>query len=296
MKKTLLTLLVLLGITQAVAQEYEYVPFVREGAKWVYFYTNYDYPFSPHNPNLALGKVYLTLEFRGDTVINGKTYKAMHKYYGNAINEENDTIPVYMREENKVVYGFVPNRKIYMDCLIGMGVSYNENIFDGEEFTLYDFNDPAAYLTEKLGWEYEDVPFYYSTVSIDTIATGNHMLRRFAIGAGDMPTPLFSIIEGIGYDIMEGMLEGYTLFPLRKMTIGSSVIFALSHVIENGEIIYKGFRYREEDFDGIGEVVADKTRRPLDANYYNLMGQPVGKDVPTVPGIYIHQGKKIVVR
>ena len=34
----------------------------------------------------------------------------------------------------------------------------------------------------------------------------------------------------------------------------------------------------------------------MDENYYNLMGQPVGKDVPITPGIYIHQGKKIVVR
>ncbi len=26
-----------------------------------------------------------------------------------------------------------------------------------------------------------------------------------------------------------------------------------------------------------------------------MMGQPVGKDIPTMPGIYIHQGKKICV-
>ena len=43
-------------------------------------------------------------------------------------------------------------------------------------------------------------------------------------------------------------------------------------------------------------MVADVPQRQLDENYYNLMGQPVGKDVPTVPGIYIHQGKKILVR
>ena len=40
----------------------------------------------------------------------------------------------------------------------------------------------------------------------------------------------------------------------------------------------------------------NRSARPLDPNHYNLMGQPVGKDVPTTPGIYIHQGKKIVVR
>ncbi len=35
--------------------------------------------------------------------------------------------------------------------------------------------------------------------------------------------------------------------------------------------------------------------RQYDDNYYNLMGQPVGKALPTTPGIYIHHGKKIVV-
>ncbi len=30
----------------------------------------------------------------GDTVINGLTYKAMHKYHGGAINANNDTVPI----------------------------------------------------------------------------------------------------------------------------------------------------------------------------------------------------------
>ena len=34
--KLLFTLLALLGMTQAAAQDYEYVPLVREGVKWVY--------------------------------------------------------------------------------------------------------------------------------------------------------------------------------------------------------------------------------------------------------------------
>ena len=41
MKKTfVLVLLALLGMTQLAAQDYEYVPFVREGVKWVYWYKN----------------------------------------------------------------------------------------------------------------------------------------------------------------------------------------------------------------------------------------------------------------
>jgi hypothetical protein len=73
----------------------------------------------------------------------------------------------------------------------------------------------------------------------------------------------------------------------------TQVTYILSHVIEDGEII---FRRYEQPQTVINEVVADVPQRQLDGNYYNLMGQPVGKDVPTVPGIYIHQGKKILVR
>ena len=69
----------------------------------------------------------------------------------------------------------------------------------------------------------------------------------------------------------------------------------LSHVIKDGKIIYKGLRYREGTLTGIDEVAAEQ-RRVADGNYYDLMGHPVGKEVPTTLGIYIHNGQKIVVR
>ena len=47
----------------------------------------------------------------------------------------------------------------------------------------------------------------------------------------------------------------------------------LCHVVKDGQIIYKGMRYTPG----------------------NLMGQPVGKAIPTTHGIYIHHGKKICV-
>ena len=58
MKKTLLfTLFALLGMTQAVAQEYEYVPFVREGVKWVYVCKN------PYWVEEFWGNEYYSFEF-----------------------------------------------------------------------------------------------------------------------------------------------------------------------------------------------------------------------------------------
>ena len=60
MKKTLLfSILALLGMTQAVAQEYEYVPFVREGVKWVCD--------APYLEWMQMWHNYYTLELAGDT-------------------------------------------------------------------------------------------------------------------------------------------------------------------------------------------------------------------------------------
>ena len=295
MKKTLLiSILALLGMTQAAAQEYEYVPFVREGVKWVYFYNNRGNQYYPPDPDLQTGTVYLNLEFKGDTLINGKDYKALHKYYRNAINEENDTIPIYLREENKVVYGIVPDGKTYADCPIGNicegGVIF-EDIRDGNEFVLYDFQDPVAYW----GSHYNDLwdDSIYIFISIDTIAIGNHLAKKYINSLRE--GLLFYIIEGVGID---SPTNGYTLFPFRPMGTGTNdASFKFSHVIEDGQIVYKGFNFNPDDWNGIDEVVAEKPQaRQVDDNYYNLMGQPMGKTLPTAPGIYIHHGKKIVVR
>ena len=75
----------------------------------------------------------------------------------------------------------------------------------------------------------------------------------------------------------------------------AQVLNYLSHVIENDEIVYKS-KWYNPNYDGVDEVVVDKVSRSRDNNYYNLMGQPVDKDVPSTPGIYIHQGKKIVIK
>ena len=103
------------------------------------------------------------------------------------------------------------------------------------------------------------------------------------------------IVQGIGFDSrdMGDLLTPFTRKP--DPSADYQEWCGLSHVVKDGQIIYKGMRYRDGAHDGINEVAADR-RRLQDANYYDLMGRPVGNDVPTTPGIYIHQGKKIVVR
>ena len=482
-------------------QEYQagYVPFVREGVKWVYGINNYNYD-ACGNPAQGDGLTFRTLELKGDKVINGKTYKAMHKYSGGAINEMNDTIPVYLREEDKMVYGIIPDKMVYDDCPVG-DYHHAADPYSGEEFLLYDFNDPQSHWTPWIAFD-------------DSIAVGSNWLKRYNFQNGSDPVfSAFSVIEGIGLDapsstpicffmpmeagangtcfhlshviqddriiyrspeyytadrylpiIREGvkwvnekvvvcqgdttryyytyefmgedpakngcqsfkalyyytgrdlnaandsliagmreseaivvsnrnhaldrvMLKGDNMIDFYNNN-GNNVLYelstdidwgemsiidyylqyqgssflnrsnlvrtvpieidgvlcsriayvgeqgdtlayvvegigfdsrdmgdlltpftrkpdpsadyqewcGLSHVVRDGQIIYKGMRYRDGALDGIDEVVADKSPRSLDDNYYNLMGQPVGKDLPTLPGIYIHHGNKILVR
>ena len=298
MKKTIIiSILALLGMSQAVALEYEYVPFVREGVIWVY---RYDNPLSSiMDPDFEIGRHYFKLELKGDTVINGKVYKAMHKYSGASINWENDTVPVYLREEDKIVYGIIPDGRRFFDCPVGKYPTNKDYCYDGQEFVLYDFADPAAYWDNLLINRPALPPFTF--LGADTIQLANKLVKRYR-----WIYPYIMQVEGVGGDTWCGYL-GYTLYPYYETyptsVPCSKIYFSFSHVIEDGEIVYKGFFFRPEDFPdsdsghqtAIDELAADKVRQS-DGNYYNLMGQPMGKQLPTAPGIYIHQGKKIVIR
>lgn len=513
MKKTLLlSILTLLGMTQAAAQEYEYVPFVREGVKWTYSIQDYHYETDYEtNPARGDNKVYRTLEIMGDTVINGKTYKAMHMCVDDQYSEPKDVVPVYLREENKKVYGIVPDSKFYDDGLVGNFYSglYDSAILNGQEFLLYDFQDPVSYWANA-GDEWHAA----IDLHVDTVVVGDHLAKRYfeeseyaelvdpfrivegigAMGTNSYPLAFFMpvctgihcteyyslekvvengeviypqnyvedrylpviregvkwvneyveisdegttshyysyefkgnhpeldsynrvfkavysknydangvgygeetlvaglredeacilsfrneplgwmtnlinfytyqgnddvrllhenlegmwdidyyinnqayphmnllntdnfveadpieidgvlcsriayigeqgdtlayLVEGIGFDSREwgDLLTPFTQYPDADCGECYKELCGLSHVVKDGKIIYKGMRYREDVLSGIDEVVTDKTHYPMDNNYYNLMGQPVGKDVPTAPGIYIHHGKKIVV-
>ena len=106
----LLSAFALLSIGQAAAQDYEYVPLVREGVKWTYSIQDYHYEeYYETNPARGDNKVYRTLEIKGDTVINGKAYKAVHMCVDDQYSEPLDVVPVYLREEDKMVYGIVPD-------------------------------------------------------------------------------------------------------------------------------------------------------------------------------------------
>ena len=282
--KLLFTLLALLGMTQAAAQEYEYVPFVREGVKWVYVCKN------PYWVEEFWGQEYYSFEMKNDVLIGDKYYKPVQlTRYTDRVGSSKvveDFTPVYLREEGKIVYAIIPDGIFHPQCPVDYGsyIAYPPftltSSYD-QEFKLYDFNDPMS-LYEDL---YPDLS--YNVTSMMVIGNKKSKCHHYTWAYGDDEV----IIEGIGYDGQAGM----PLFYFEYFITGFQVTYNLSHVIENGEIIYKGSVYNPDVLVGIDEVVTDKTGGLTDGTYYNLMGQPMGKDVPTTPGIYIHNGKKIVV-
>ena len=244
MRRFLFLLMIsILGMTQVMAQDYDYVPFVREGVQWVCYYnkvigSGFGNLYVDEEPFHA-GRNYFTLEMKGDVEINGKVYKALHKYSGDAINTENDTVLVYLREEDNVVYGIVPVGERYRDFLIGYGwLYYTEypysEISAGNEFLLYDFNDTDSFCQ----WIYRRDPERIKDSSCDLISIGKKYTMRHTYSIYDDGRYDMYLIEGIGAD---GYRPCYPLFFLNVGFVGP--YYYLSHVIEDGEIIYKGVNY-----------------------------------------------------
>ncbi len=233
-KTTIIALLALLGFSQGMAQDYEYVPFVREGVKWVY---NNNNPFSTAF-NIPEGTRYYTFEMQGDTVIGGKHYKpVLLRSYNYDGSEDAPVVPVYVREQDKVVYAYRPAGAWYPQCPVGFFSCVTDTgesapVFD-QEFVLYDFNDP-----ESLYKEFPEVCYNYTDmVTVGARQVKCHHYTSELNSIGD-----HAIIEGLGYVTEDGM----PLFYFVLQITGFQMNYSLSHVIENGEIAYTTGAYTDD--------------------------------------------------
>ena len=224
-KRLFISILVMLSLLQAVAQEQEYTPFVREGVKWVCYDERPYFNRPPH---------YFTLEFRGEKEIGGKVYMAMHKYSGDDIDCENDTIPVYMREEDRVVYAIVPDGKTYAGYPVGIEVNtaMMEKIAAGEEFVWLDFKDPVTFIENTATL----LPYGICKIIPDEIMVSGKKTKRYIFRHTSYD---ICMIEGIGFD--------GRCYPINIADHQFGNDLRLSYVIENGEVIYKAQNYISEE-------------------------------------------------
>ena len=169
---------------------------------------------------------------------------------------------VYMREEDKKVY-LLDKQEM------------------NDEFVIYDFSrtDTAIY---NNGYGIVE-----NFVLCDTAEIDGKQCRVF----GNWDNTSF-IIESIGLVSQTyGDLIHASLIPYA----GGCYNYSLDHVEDlQGNIIYKSPFCSGNS--AIGLVADDlTTRRDADPRWYDLLGHPFDSR-PTQPGVYIHQGKKVVVK
>lgn len=303
MKKKLLilSLFALLGITQAVAQSNgDYLSIPREGVKWV------NEKVIVNNGDTTC--YYYNYEFSGKDSIYTNTmneaYDACYYFLGDNLNVEQDSLIAGLRDNFLGLGAIVCMRNDAYNKLR----SENRQLFDlylyldGGSRKLYDFRSSGGgcihyYLMCEYYWclygGFEEEVTEENLIEIEPLMIDGVECSRIAY-LDAQGEPLAYVVEGIGFDSrdMGDLLTPFTRRP--DPDADYQEWCGLSHVVKDGQIIYKGMRYRHGAFTGIDEVVAE--RQSADPHYYDLMGRTVGTEVPATPGIYIHQGKKIVVR
>jgi hypothetical protein len=132
------------------------------------------------------------------------------------------------------------------------------------------FNQKYLYylLSEGNSWawgkslyiQYQKEPFLNDEnfVEADPIMIGRYRCRRLAY-IGEQGDTLAYIVQGIGFDSRDlgDLLAPFTRKP--DPDADYQEWCGLSHVIKNGEIIYKGMRYNEGNLTLAGDVDSDGT-------------------------------------
>ena len=288
MNKTIFTLLVAMATAMGIgAAEYQYVPLVQEGVKWVYAYT---VP-SEANEYAPQPTIYYAIELKGDTLIGGEQYKKAYRYFLRE-HKELDTstmYPVaYVRETNKKVYG-ISNEHVDAVAFYNTGIYNRSNVegkkvdkIDGHDlYLMCDFGDVYRYFED---FEY---PYFNSTNGYEEsfIEIDGYLRKKYILSE-------LTLIEGVGFDVSIPFVGDWLNPYVELLTCLCDRPMGLAHV-ENadGKVIYKG-RYYDPNV-GVDDVLLDFF--PADGRYYNLQGMPVAHP-EAAPGIYIHNGRKVVVK
>jgi hypothetical protein len=286
MKKLLFIMIMVAGaVTGHAQQSVDYRPLVQEGVKWVYCYDNVVNNNS--EPNYEL----YTMEFSGTTELNGKTYHNCYHYTNPKLDPLAEVPVAWVREEGKRVYAVFNGEFTCKDAVYIGAKSLLKKSDDFEtsgEYLVYDFDDVETYAA--------NVKVKSLAVgSQDVVSLGNWQANRYnlVVAEGGAEDIAIALIEGVGVDAEWGyqgnLICPFTLLPNGHVTMTKG----LSHVTDAaGNVLYKGSFY---DYYTALEDVKAKVQQCCENQYYNLMGQPVAHP-EAAPGIYIRDGKKVLVR
>lgn len=224
----------------------DYLPLVREGVKWVYSDTYTGAMGDPESSSFEVNRCY-SIELKGDTIIDGKTYKKafrtsevdLNKWLQSHAIATSEEYPIaYLRESRKIVWA-VNNTNFPIEAIAEMylGDDFYGSYYSGQEYALYSFQEDEQ--MEIVG-----------TVTICGAARNVYNWD----GNSD------PIVESVGYD---GML-GDLLTPFKRGMAGYGYSNNRLHHVEDadGNVIYKGSAYYANDavrgdFDGNSVIDID---------------------------------------
>ncbi len=313
--KRMKVLLLLLAVAGAVSMAMAYEPIVKENKQWVYYRLHIrNIPQNwPQVDTLFYPCVY---EFKGDTVVDGFTYKKLWRDY--AYTEVVSPAPGQPHE-------IVPRHEHGVVMLVRELAEFVYARRVGSHRPLVGHEGAATPLHQDIGPEYnifkptmlKDIqPWFDSTpltkkqreemftfTDMDFITINGTQRRRHIASY-----PNRYLIEGIGYvrtaaDLDSNPTSFIDLEPAHWL-------FMLSHVTEDGEIIFKtddydfirsmGRIYDPDAPEGGGDVPSGVSELPVDGGAtaaggrtYDMQGRAVTG--PLQPGIYVRDGQKLLV-
>lgn len=230
MKRLLLSMVVgAMSVLPMLAEENEYVPVVREGVEWghkaVYC-----------GVNVETKVIYYREQLKGDTVIDGNTYKKCYRYTERELNTATAELVSVMREADKKLYVRAQNARKSLPI-----VDYPLPNFEGED-AVYDLNPSNSEVINEI-----------------TIAGKKRKMMSFVGVYGDRPS-VVKFLEGTGF--VDDNNNEYGL-PM-QMKCASLAIwdkFITYEKIVGGDIVYKTDDFDENDpalrTDGVVVAVAD---------------------------------------
>ncbi len=320
----------ILGFANLTAQNSDEPVMVREGRKWVYGVVGSAY-------DLSYKCVLRTVEFKGDTVIDGRTYKKCIQSYNDTLSYTNsillkNLVLGYVREENKKVYCIYNYPYIVSFTSGWYGGIPSRNYLETGEFQIYDFNDPKSFIEKIPNYSLTDcmfsaylwkdgkirpLYFFYKATKngsklINSVEQDAYKIAKYGNRGSQETFDKDTIqdeyyqdyINGIGFDRVyrpkSTFMDFHYEFPSVISPWGNlgSLSCALYCVIENDEIIYKANHYdyfnnRFFNSTSVKDVNTTNKGEKEDGNYYNLKGQVVENPGN---GIYIHNGKKVLIK
>lgn len=323
MKHLFLSLIALLSLSQAMMAETPYM--VREGQQWVYEIDNFFSKNGQHEDHIFS----MTLEFKGDTVIDGMTYLKLYRTLaedvrglsGNTVGDTVTIIPkgtelIASLREDEIhgVYAIyeIPYRMQVRNFTTN-NFRYNMAeddplLFGNYEYNIYHLgsidnstNPSEWYLMNVRLNEYSEQG-YFKFVKQQRFDS-EHLpfgINVWCDGNGEMsPMGHFFFHQFFGYYKESSSSVGFATFisPLGTLRdFRAHVSCRFSHLNRDGNTIYKTSAYNQ-DLDttvGVNQIVTDGTED--DAYWYDLNGRAIAMSRPAQPGIYIHQGRKVVVK